>query len=265
MLDPVTDAFLRDPEVITPSQALELQPEHSDQIGPGDAPETVVLVHAQGLFDLVAETLEAEPSGLWVGPAELHIAEAFGGAGLCHPGAGGASAALVAEKLIAAGAHRLFSLGFATALEPNAEAGEVCLIDGAIPQDGVTSHYAAPGYTPTPDAGLTKTLREGLEWGRQGPVWTTAAPYRQTHDTVDRMREEGVLAVDMETAPVLTVAAYRQVPAAALLVTADAIRDHEHVPNQPGMADEAVKTAVRGLVAVLKGLRNLSRGQETSG
>lgn len=262
VLAPVTDAFLRDPEVLTPEQALELQPEHSDQLGPGQAPETVVVIHARGLFDLVAEALEAEPTGLHAGPAELYVSDGFGGAGLCHPGPGGAAVALVTEKLIAAGAKRLFSLGFATAIEPNAEAGEVCLIDGAVPQDGVTSHYAAPGYTPRPDQGLTKTLREGLEWGRQGQVWTTAAPYRKTEDAVDRMREAGVLAVDMETAPVLTVAAYRGVPAAAVLVTADAIRGHDHVPNQAGMADEAVKTAVRGLIAVLKGLRNLSRGQE---
>lgn len=261
MLGPVTDAFLRDPVIITPEQALELQPEHSDQLGPDQAPDTVLMVHTQGLFDLLVETLDAEPTGASAGPAELYVAEGFGGAGLCQPGTGAAAAAMVAEKLIAAGARRLFSLGFATALEPNAEAGEVCLIDGAVPQDGVTSHYAAPGYTPTPDKGLTKTLREGLEWGRQGQVWTTSAPYRETEDAVDRMREAGVLAVDMETAPILTVAAYRGIPAAALVVTADAIRGREHIPNQPGMADEAVKAAVRGLVSVLKGLRNLSQGQ----
>lgn len=258
----MTDAFLRDPVVITPEQAIDLQPEHSEQLGPGQAPETVLVVHARGLFDLVVDALDAQPTGQRAGTAELHVADDYGGAGVCHPGVGAAAAGLVAEKLIAAGAKRLFSLGFATAIEPNAEAGEVCLVDGAVAQEGVTSHYAAPGYTPIPDRGLTKTLREGLGWGRQGQVWTTGAPYRETHDTVDRMREAGVLAVDMETAPVLTVAAYRGVPAAAVLVTADAIRGHEHVPNQAGIADEAVETAVRGLVSVLKGLRNLSQGQD---
>jgi purine-nucleoside phosphorylase len=61
---------------------------------------------------------------------------------------------------------------------------------------------------------------EGMPF-KQGPVWTTDAPYRETADKVKRYQTDGVLGVDMETSALFTVAAFRGIQAASLLVVSD--------------------------------------------
>ncbi len=56
---------------------------------------------------------------------------------------------------------------------------------------------------------------------KQGPVWTTDAPYRETVDKVKAFQSQGVLGVDMETSAFFTVSAFRGIEAAALLIVSD--------------------------------------------
>lgn len=54
-----------------------------------------------------------------------------------------------------------------------------------------------------------------------GRVWTTDAPYRETLSKVTSYQHQGVLAVEMEMSALMTVAAYRGVKLAGLLVVSD--------------------------------------------
>jgi purine-nucleoside phosphorylase len=62
--------------------------------------------------------------------------------------------------------------------------------------------------------------QEGLPY-RQGPIWTTDAPYRETIDKLKELQAQGVLGVDMETSAVFTVSTFRGIEAAALLIVSD--------------------------------------------
>ena len=62
--------------------------------------------------------------------------------------------------------------------------------------------------------------RQGVKV-KQGRLWTTDAPYRETAEKIARLRAAGVQAVDMEVAALLAVAAYRGCEVAALLVVSD--------------------------------------------
>ena len=54
-----------------------------------------------------------------------------------------------------------------------------------------------------------------------GKVWTTDAPYRETEAKVREYGSQGILAVEMEMSALFTVARFRGVALAGLLVVSD--------------------------------------------
>lgn len=149
---------------------------------------------------------------------------------LAGPVLGGPQAAMVLEKLIALGAREVVVLGWCGSLSPTLPAGSLVLPTLAHPGDGTSPHYLAPGTLPESHPDLVSRLRrllaalaaeeEGLVW-QAGPVWSTDAVYRETPSLLRRARAAGAVAVEMELAAVLAVAAFRGIAAAGLLVVSD--------------------------------------------
>ena len=84
-------------------------------------------------------------------------------------------------------------------------------------------------------------VEQGFTFTR-GEIWTTDAIYRETPEKVRRYQEEGVLAVEMESAALLTVAAYRSVSLAGLLVVSDELSD---LKWRPGFSNPVLKENTR--------------------
>jgi purine-nucleoside phosphorylase len=61
---------------------------------------------------------------------------------------------------------------------------------------------------------------EDFVW-QAGPVWSTDAVYRETPALLGKAQAAGAVAVEMELAAVLAVAAFRGIAAAGLLVVSD--------------------------------------------
>ncbi|MEJ5328556.1 MAG: nucleoside phosphorylase [Desulfobaccales bacterium] len=149
---------------------------------------------------------------------------------LAGPVLGGPQAAMVLEKLIALGAREVVALGWCGSLSPKLPAGSLLLPTLAHPGDGTSPHYLAPGVLPGPHPGLASRLRRQLSaraaepgdliW-QAGPVWSTDAVYRETPALLGKARAAGAVAVEMELAAVLAVAAFRGIAAAGLLVVSD--------------------------------------------
>ncbi len=91
----------------------------------------------------------------------------------------------------------------------------------------------------------------------QGPVWTTDAIYRETPKKVAWFREQGALAVEMECSALFSVAAFRNVEVAALLVVSDSLAAGNW---DPGFARTRFKTArqeaCEAILAVSRDLAN---------
>lgn len=145
------------------------------------------------------------------------------------PVLGGPQAAMVLEKLIALGAREVLLLGWCGSLSPTLPAGSLVLPTLAHPGDGTSPHYLAPGALPGPHPDLVSRLRRhlpavaeraGLSWKAE-PVWTLDAVYRETPSLLGRAQAAGAVAVEMELAAVLAVAAFRGIAAAGLLVVSD--------------------------------------------
>ncbi|MBI4764207.1 MAG: nucleoside phosphorylase [Deltaproteobacteria bacterium] len=144
--------------------------------------------------------------------------------GLGGPAVGAPQAIMILEKLIALGARRVIFLGWTGGLNPSLSPGDLILPDKAISEEGTSRHYSdeicsGPSFPLLRD--IQKALKaEGLSF-KQGPVWTTDAPYRETLDKVKTFQAQGVLGVDMEISAFFTVSAFRGIEAAALLIVSD--------------------------------------------
>ena len=88
--------------------------------------------------------------------------------------------------------------------------------------------------------------RQGVQ-AKQGRLWTTDAPYRETSVKIAGFRAAGVQAVDMEVAALLSVAAYRGCEVAALLVVSD---ECYHPTWRPGFGAPEMRRGCQEAVAL---------------
>ncbi len=144
--------------------------------------------------------------------------------GVAGPAVGAPQAVMILEKLIALGARRVIFLGWTGGLNPALSPGDLILPDEAISEEGTSRHYSNE-LRSKPSSSLFRDIKAALnEKGlsfKQGPVWSTDAPYRETIDKVKAFQSRGVLGVDMETSAIFTVSTFRGIEAAALLIVSD--------------------------------------------
>ncbi len=135
-------------------------------------------------------------------------------------GMGGPSAAIVAEELIALGARRLMRIGTCGALAGGLELGDVLAAESVLPADGTSTALGANGSL-APDPGLLRRLIGA--GARPGVVVSSDLFYDPREGQVGEWVERGAVAVEMEAAAILLVAARRGVEAACVLGVSDVI------------------------------------------
>jgi nucleoside phosphorylase len=89
--------------------------------------------------------------------------------------------------------------------------------------------------------------KQGLPFSK-GAVWTTDAIYRETPEKVRTYQGLGVLAVEMEMSALMTVAIYRSVAVAGLLVVSDEL---SHLRWRPGFSRPLLAKNTRAAGEVL--------------
>lgn len=146
---------------------------------------------------------------------------------------GAPAAVMLAEELIACGARRLVSVGYAGSLQPAVSVGSFFIPTACLSEEGTSAHYALSGEgtgwagetVPGPSPQLARLLQAACEAeGIQpvtGTVWTTDAPYRELRSKVERYRARGVVGVDMETSALYTLGRFRGVGVCHLLLISD--------------------------------------------
>nr|WP_223184732.1 nucleoside phosphorylase [Streptomyces sp. CBMA152] len=215
----------------------------------------VVLVYQQPLLDHALASYPTRPLHHWV-RGDLRTLNVNG-----HPvalcggfGVGAPAAALVLEQLIALGARRVITIGTAATLTPELAPGSLVVCSSALRDDGVSRHYLPPGAWAAPAQDLTRHLTQVCEARgivvRQGPTWTTDAPYRETAGEVGQYALAGVLTADMESAGLFAVAAHRRIPAAAVLAVADSLVDRQPRQDHPQVG-QGLRTALDAALTAL--------------
>ncbi len=154
---------------------------------------------------------------------------------LLGPFLGAPQAVMGMEKMIALGAKRFWILGWCGSLQPNLRVGDLVIPTVAICEEGTSQHYPIGEKKPKTDEKLNHMLEKALnEKGqafKKGRVWTTDAPYRETPVKVKRYQKRGALAVEMEMSALMTLAIYRKVKLAGLLVISDELFDLKWHPG----------------------------------
>jgi len=154
---------------------------------------------------------------------------------LSGPFLGAAQSVMGMEKMIALGAKRVWVLGWCGSLQKDLHIGDLVIPTRAVSEEGTSQHYPINKKIPETDQKLNQMLAKKLQKMGQsfssGPVWTTDAPYRETPVKVKKYQESGILAVEMEMSALMTLALYRGVKLAGLLVVSDELFDLKWHPG----------------------------------
>ena len=172
---------------------------------------------------------------------------------------GASAAAMALEEVIACGAKTIFEMGFSGGLQPFLEAGSIVVITETVCDEGTSRHYLSPKAKAVPSERMKNKLIDQLDKEKVrhfvGSVWSTDGVYRETLSKFRKLRNAGVLCVDMETSAILAVAKYRKVEAASAQVISDIVTENEW---QPHFRHQSVTKNTEILLrAVLKTLANV--------
>ncbi len=171
-------------------------------------------------------------------------------------GMGMPSASIYAHELVNEyGVKTLIRVGSCGALAESLKLHDVIAASGAS-TDSAMNRMRFDGlidYAPVADFTLLRTAVDIADRRaapmRVGPVFAADAFYTDRPDLYDRLAEYGVLAVEMETAALYTIAARFGVRALTILTVSDHIRTGEHMPAEERersfhrMAEIALDTA----------------------
>ncbi|MFH1487621.1 MAG: nucleoside phosphorylase [Pseudomonadota bacterium] len=165
---------------------------------------------------------------------------------IAGPFIGSPHAVMGMEKAVALGAKRIWAFGWCGSIEPSLKIGDLLVPSCAFSEEGTSGHYPVGDRQPASAEALNRILgaalkKEGLDF-REGPVWTTDAPYRETPEKVRAFVKRGALAVEMEMSALMTLATYRGVGMAGLLVVSDELSD---LKWRPGFSSPERKKASR--------------------
>jgi uridine phosphorylase len=171
---------------------------------------------------------------------------------IAGPFLGAPQAVIGMEQMIAGGAIRFWTLGWCGSLQNDIRIGALLIPDGAVSEEGTSTHYISDGIIPGPDREMADRIfagasLRGMEIYR-GSVWTTDALYRETASKVKSYQRKGILAVEMEMSALLSVAAYRGVSLAGLLVVSDELGS---LKWRHGFGSEHLRNATREACLVM--------------
>lgn len=193
--------------------------------------------------------------GLWNVPTRR------GGFSIAGPCIGAPSAVTMLETLIANGGRRVIAVGCCGSLSPLVKIGDIVIPRDCLSEEGVSAHYHPSLFPPTASDELFNALVEtasvkGVTY-HHGTIWTTDAPYRETHEKVKNYSQRGMLAVEMEMSALFTVGRFRGIEVAGVLAVSDELAS---LTWKPGFLKPAFliasKQAIKIAIDTLKKLKH---------
>ncbi len=162
------------------------------------------------------------------------------GTGMGCPGA-----TIVFEELIQLGCKRLIRVGTCGGLQSSHALGDLIVAISAVPADSTAMHLVGGDpHCPTASWGL---VHEAVHIARHsdtelhvGPIVSSDLFYNPDPGQYGRWSSRGVLAVEMESAALFTVAAIRGVQSACLLTVSDIVVEGEF----KRISDEELRASV---------------------
>jgi uridine phosphorylase len=206
-------------------------------------PAVCVLDFDGDLTDWLVDTGAAPPCASWACFHTSMVSVDVDGTpcGVIARTIGGPYAVLVAEQLAVCGARVVLGLTSAGRVSASLPVPSLVVATRAIRDEGTSYHYLPPGEEAAAPPGVAEVIAAELaSLGLpvfQGPVWTTDAPYRETHEQLIRHACSGALAVEMQAASLFAFGAARRVTVGVVAHVTNAI-DHSGEPFDKGPHSE---------------------------
>ncbi|MFI2858056.1 purine-nucleoside phosphorylase [Paenibacillus sp. JSM ZJ436] len=161
----------------------------------------------------------------------------------------------VNELISEYGVKNLFRVGTCGAMQEDVRVRDVILAQAACTDSGMNRHhFQGYDYSPIASFPLLKSAYDrGIEKGLQlrvGNVFTSDIFYREDKSAVQKLMDHGVLAVEMETTALYTIAARKGVQALTILTVSDHLLTGEETSAEErqstfnDMMEVALDTAV---------------------
>jgi uridine phosphorylase len=126
------------------------------------------------------------------------------------------------------------------------------VVTEAVRLEGTSYHYLPANAPSLPSNELTDDLSAFLSSREvsftKGKVCTTDAPFRETLNLVNKLRQNRVIAIEMEIAAVFAISSYRNVKAAALVIISDELKGDYWSRFQPDQFSDAFHSSFHYLI-----------------
>jgi len=195
-------------------------------------PQLLILTYQRSTFDCAKNLIRGDCVEWLYGDSQPFCVGRFDGSevGVGRFWIGAPAAAFTLEEAIACGVRKVFEVGVSGGIQPYLQPSDIVVVSRAIRDEGTSYHYFPPDVQVESDIPLREALIEHLkkEGIRHfvGPVWSTDGAYRETRGKLRKFRDDGVLAVNMETSAVFAIAKYRNVRAASAQIISDVLTEN---------------------------------------
>ena len=213
-----------DDPVLKPSDLLAYRRKNG-QLPNFPPPRAVIFAPQKSLADHVLKRHSTKRIRSFLG--EFHIIKNTRGQVAFSTGFGVGAPVIagLTDEFAALGVRQFILVGMAGGLQPELATGSLVVSSGSIRGEGTSGHYLPPHPTVDSSEELVHRISEKLSDQSHhhsiGTTWTTDAPFRELRRDVLRHQNEGILAVDMESAAMLAVAKSMNLSAAAMFSIAD--------------------------------------------
>lgn len=131
------------------------------------------------------------------------------------------------------GAQKFIYYGSAGSLDKEKTTGKYVIPTEAYRDEGMSYHYAKPSdYIKIKNADVMEEMFCELKLPYiKSRVWTTDAMYRETRNLVQKRKEEGCVAVEMELAGIQAVCDFHNIELYDFLVTGDVVDQSDYTPD----------------------------------
>lgn len=136
-------------------------------------------------------------------------------------GYGAPQSADTVETLNALGVKKIVSVGMLGAFSKNLKQNDIIIPSKAFSEEGTSRHYYENAEFFCPDETLMNYALESIINGKNYPIVTTDAVYRQTFYKENLWRNKGAVGVDMETSALFSVGKYLGIKVVSVLIVSD--------------------------------------------
>lgn len=214
--------------ILTPSALLAYR-RANGQLPDFPAPRAVIFAPQKSLADYVLRKHATKRIKGF--PGEFYLLRRTNGQialstnfGIGSPVIGG-----LTDEFAALGVRQFVLVGMAGGLQPELVTSSLVISTSAVRGEGVSRHYLHPHPTVESSSemmqGISQILTRQNHPHSLGITWTTDSPFRELRKDVLDYQKQGILAVDMEAAAMLSVAKANRLSAAAMFSIADQLSD----------------------------------------